>query len=106
MPQHFLLTAKARTLSVRKAMEIAHDQAFQFFKEMRWGEGEEVARPHCGAIDRHYFRKDRKQWRCKACTHAFSVTSGAIFANHKLPLKVYLAAIAIYTNAVKGVTAT
>lgn len=105
MSQHFLLTAKARTLSVRKVMELTDGQAFQFFKEMRWGEGEEVACPVCGTIDRHYFRNDRKQWRCKACNHAFSITSGTIFANHKLPLRVYLAAIAIYTNAVKGLSA-
>jgi transposase-like protein len=47
----------------------------------------------------------RKQWRCRDCGHTFSVTSGTIFAFHKLPLKVYLAAIAIYTNAVKGLSA-
>lgn len=105
MSQHFLLSAKARTLSVCKVMEMTNDDAFQVFKELRWGEGEEVACPMCGTIDRHYFRNDRKQWRCKACTHAFSVTSGTIFANHKLPLRVYLAAIAIYTNAVKGISA-
>ena len=33
------------------------------------------------------------------------VTSGTIFNNRKLPLSTYLAAIAIYTNAVKGISA-
>jgi len=33
------------------------------------------------------------------------VTSGTIFSNHKLPLTTYLAAVAIYTNAVKGISA-
>jgi len=47
----------------------------------------------------------RKQWRCKCCKHTFSVTSGTIFNNRKLPLSTYLAAIAIYTNAVKGISA-
>ena len=56
-------------------------------------------------IDNHLFRNDRKQWRCKACAYTFSVTGGTIFANHKLPLRKYLAAIAIYTNAVKGISA-
>jgi len=32
----------------------------------------------------------------------YSVTSGTVFAYHKLPLQDYLAAIAIYTNSVKG----
>ena len=81
------------------------EQAFETFREVRWGQGEEVVCPSCGAVAKHYFLGTRKQWRCKDCKHTFSVTSGTIFANHKLPLKVYLAAIAIYTNAVKGISA-
>lgn len=105
MSQHFLLSAKSRTLSVRKVMELTDDQAFTLFREVRWGAGEEVACPVCGTIGKHYFQRTRKQWRCKDCSHTFSVTSGTIFAFHKLPLRVYLAAIAIYTNAVKGISA-
>lgn len=105
MSQHFLLTAKARTLSVRKVMELTDEQAFQVFKEVRWGLGEEVACPDCGSYRKHYFIKTRRQWRCKDCNHTFSVTSGTVFAFHKLPLRDYLAAIAIYTNAVKGLSA-
>lgn len=41
----------------------------------------------------------------QGCQHTFSVTSGTIFSNHKLPLNTYLAAIAIYTNAAKGISA-
>jgi len=105
MSQHFLLSAKARTLSVRRVMELTDSEAFTVFKELRWGAGDEVACPVCGVIGKHYFQRTRKQWRCKDCTHTFSVTSGTIFAFHKLPLRVYLAAIAIYTNAVKGISA-
>lgn len=105
MAQHFLLSAKARTLSVRKVMELTNDEAFQVFKEVRWGAGDEVACPVCGTVGKHYFKACRKQWQCKDCKHTFSVTSGTIFAFHKLPLRVYLAAIAIYTNAVKGISA-
>ncbi len=105
MSQHFLLSAKARTLSVRKVMELADQQAFEAFKEVRWGAGDEVACPVCGTIGKHYLKATRKQWQCKDCGHTFSVTSGTIFAFHKLPLRVYLAAIAIYTNAVKGISA-
>jgi len=84
---------------------LTDDQAFQLFKEVRWGEGDEVACPDCGTIRKHYFIRTRKQWRCKDCFHTFSVTSGTIFAFHKLPLRVYLSAIAIYSNAVKGISA-
>lgn len=42
------------------------------------------------------------RWRCKGCKADFSITSGTIFASRKLPLSVYLAAIAIFCNEVKG----
>ncbi|OYV72792.1 MAG: hypothetical protein B7Z72_03985, partial [Gemmatimonadetes bacterium 21-71-4] len=64
-----------------------------------------TACPVCGTIGKHYFKPTRQQWQCKDCGHTFSVTSGTIFAFHKLPLRVYLAAIAIFTNAVKGISA-
>lgn len=45
MSHHFLLSAKARTLSVRKVMEMTHDKAFQVFREFRWGAGGKVVCP-------------------------------------------------------------
>lgn len=105
MAQHFLLSAKSRSLSVRHVMEMSHQEAFEVFKALRWGDDENVACPCCGVVNSHYFQRTRKTWRCKDCGHTFSVTSGTIFAFHKLPLKVYLAAIAIYANAVKGISA-
>lgn len=105
MSQHFLLSAKARTLSVRRVFEMNDEQAFKVFQKVRWGDGKEVACPQCDVIHANYFIATRRQWRCKDCSHTFSVTSGTIFAFHKLPLKLYLAAIAIFTNAVKGISA-
>jgi transposase-like protein len=105
MTQHFLLSAQSRTLSVLKVMQMSDAEAFAVFKELRWGAGEEVACPCCGVVGKHPFRKDRRQWKCADCGHTFSVTSGTIFANHKLPLKTYLAAIALYANAAKGISA-
>lgn len=105
MHQHFLLSAAARTLSVREVFELNDEQAFDLFRELRWGKGEEVVCPGCGVMEHHWFLPSRRQWRCKACAHTFSVTSGTIFAHHKLPLRVYLGAVALYTNAVKGLSA-
>ena len=42
------------------------------------------------------------RWRCKACLADFSVTSGTLFASHKLSLRSYLLAIAAFCNEVKG----
>ena len=100
MHQHFLLSAAARTLSVREVFELSDEEAFDLFRQLRWGKSEDTVCPHCGVVERHWFLPSRRQWRCKACGHTFSVTSGTIFAHHKLPLRVYLGAVAIYTNAV------
>lgn len=101
MSQHFLLSAKVHTLSVRRVFEMNEKQAFKVFKKVRWGDGKEVICPMRSVVNDYYFIAIRKQWRCKDCSHTFSVTSGTIFAFYKLSLKMYLAAIAIYTNAVK-----
>ena len=103
MKQHFLLSARARTLSVVQVAAMTENEAFEVFKQIRWGK--DVVCPHCGVPNNHYFIRVRKQWRCKDCNHTFSVTSGTIFAFHKLPLRMYLTAIAIFANAVKGISA-
>jgi len=105
MSQHFLLSAKARTLSIKRLFDMSDADAFDLFRDLRWGTMDEVICPCCGSIARHYFIQTRRQWRCRDCAHTFSVTSGTIFANHKLPLKTYLIAIGIFTNAVKGISA-
>ena len=43
--------------------------------------------------------------KCKNCGKQFSVTSGTIFSGHKLPLKKYLLAIAIFSNEAKSISA-
>jgi transposase-like protein len=40
------------------------------------------------------------RWRCKACRKCFSITSGTLFAFHKMGLRIYLAGIAMFTNEV------
>ena len=36
MPQHFLLSAKAGTLSLRAIYEAGEEKAFETFKRLRW----------------------------------------------------------------------
>jgi|AATO01.1.fsa_nt_gi transposase-like protein len=105
MSLHFLLQTKARTLSVVQVLAMSDDDAFALFRDVRWGNGEKVVCPHCGMAHRHDFRPARKIWRCAGCQDDFSVTSGTIFAFHKLPLRLYLAAVILFANAVKGISA-
>jgi transposase-like protein len=105
MSQHLLLSAAARTLSVREVFAMTDAQAFERFRAMRWGQAGEPVCPACGVAEQPWFLPSRRQWRCRACGHTFSVTSGTSFAHHKLPLRVDLGAIAIYSNAAKGLSA-
>lgn len=92
-------------MSLAEIFRLSDDEAFERFKQTRWADqGGEPVCPDCGSL-RHYFIQTRQQWRCKDCQHTFSVTSGTLFAYHKLPLRIYLAAIALYSNAAKGMSA-
>ena len=62
-------------------------EAFEMFKVIRWSETNgDVVCPFFGSLEKPYFLKTRILFRCKECFYTFSVTSGTIFANHKLPL--------------------
>lgn len=100
MPQHFLLSAAARTLSLSKVLRLSDDEAFEVFKQLRWNGGE----PHClrcGCLAVYGYRS-RRIWKCKGCNSQFRVTTATIFAHHKMPLRDILAAIAIFVNGAKG----
>jgi transposase-like protein len=105
MAQHFLLSAKARTLGIAAVTRMTDAQAEKAFADIRWAEtdGEPVC-PHCGCGTCYDARRPNgaPRFRCKACRKDFSTTSGTIFAFHKMPLRQYLAAIVIFCNEVKG----
>ncbi len=107
MSQHFLLSTKARTLSLAKVLRLSDEEAYDAFKAIRFSEnGGEAFCPKCGATDLYALPR-RKMWRCKAaeCGCQFSLTSGTIFASRKLSIRDILAAIAIFTNGAKGYSA-
>lgn len=105
MSQHFLLSAKARTLSIATVARMTEDEARKTFQAIRWAENDgEAYCPKCGCTA-CYGYKSRPIWKCKNCNHQFSVTSGTIFASHKMPIRDYLLAIAIFVNGAKGMSA-
>jgi transposase-like protein len=105
LPQHFLLSAAARTLSLASVVRMSDEEVERVFIRLRWSEnGGEAFCPHCGCTTVYMARRPNgaPRWRCKACRKDFSVTSGTLFAFHKMPLRSYLMAIAIFANEVKG----
>lgn len=105
MAQHFLLSRQAKTLTLAHVFRMSDDEAEATFKRIRWANtsGEPVC-PHCGSLDVYDCRRPSgaARFRCKGCRKDFSITSGTLFASRKMPLRGYLAAIAIFCNEVKG----
>lgn len=105
MAQHFLLSAQARTLSLRSIYAAGEDAAYATFCKLRWPEtdGEPVC-PDCGCWS-IYRITTRRRFKCAGCHGQFSVTSGTIFASRKMAFVDLLAAICIIGNAKKGISA-
>lgn len=103
--QHFLLSTAARTLSLKQVFRMSDNEAYERFCYLRWPEtdGEAVC-PKCGCTET-YNITTRRRFKCVACHHQFSVTSGTIFANRKLSYTDLLAVIVIFVNGAKGVSA-
>ena len=112
MSQHFLLSAKARTISEVEVARMSEDEAREVFEKLRWSDtdGEPVCN-NCGCTESYVINthtpsgKPVRRYKCKACRKQYTVTSGTIFASHKLELRDYLLATIIFVNAVKGISA-
>ncbi|MEO8722229.1 MAG: IS1595 family transposase [Sphingobium sp.] len=105
MTQHFLLSAQARTISLKAVFTMGEDKAYETFCQMRWPENDgEAVCPRCGCVE-VYKITTRRKFKCVACHHQFSVTSGTIFASRKLSFTDLLAAIVIFANGAKGIAA-
>lgn len=99
------MSAKARTLSLSAILRMTDDEAHARFQAIRWVDnGGEPFCPRC-ECQIVYAMGTRRLWKCKDCRHQFSVTSGTIFASRKMPIRDYLAAICLFVNAVKGISA-
>jgi len=103
--QHFLLSAAARTLSLKTIFSEGEAAAYRRFRRLRWPDtGGEPVCPVCGCLD-VYILSSRRRFKCAACHRQFSVTSGTIFASRKLSFVDLLGAICLFVNASKGLSA-
>src|SRR5262245_11050641 len=105
MAQHFLLSRTAKSLTLAQVFRMTDAEAETTFRRIRWPENNGGAIcSHCGSLTAYDCRRPSgaPRWRCKDCKKDFSITSGTLFSSYKLPLRGYLAAIAIFVNEVKG----
>lgn len=94
-----------KTLSIYEFLELIPDEksAAKYLSDRRWKFGRVC--PYCYS-DATVEVKNQKPmpYRCCECRKHFSVRTGTVFAESKLPLKKWLLAIYLMTTARKGIS--
>lgn len=80
-------------------------EAVFFMANIMWGSTTEIPCPHCGTVDEHYWSLKELRWKCRACGKRFSVTSGTVFADRKLPLVKILKMAFDWSTSASGLPA-
>lgn len=97
----------------KRAIDFTHEdiaklsdrQAVLLMAEASWGSTTQMPCAHCGTIDVHYWSAEQLRWKCKCCGKRFSVTSGTVLADHKLPLRRILQIALSWANGASGMPA-
>jgi transposase-like protein len=77
-------------------------EAVKYFEQFRWGKN--PACPYCGSLSIGDRNKDLR-FHCKDCFKSFSVTTNTNLHNTRLPLKSWLYAFGVISDAKKGISA-
>lgn len=76
-----------------------------YFERNRWAG--EVSCPHCGSLSTAEVKSHKPMpYRCRDCRQHFSVRTGTVLAESRLPLHKWLMAIYMMTTARKGIPST
>jgi transposase-like protein len=81
------------------------EAARKYFEGNRWPDG--ASCPHCGSVAIAEVKNQKPMpYRCRDCRQHFSVRTGTVFAESRLPLHKWLMAIYMMTTARKGIPST
>ena len=77
------------------------ETGIKYFEQIRWGDN--IVCPHCGAVKPY---RTNRGFKCsdKECHKKFTVRTGTIFENSKIPFRVWFAAIYLATTSSKGIS--
>jgi transposase-like protein len=94
--------------ALRKAT-VSEAAAVEFMEQQRWGDA--PACPRCGAAEVYKMtsadgtRNKDYRWRCRGCKRMFTVRTGTIFEETRLPLRVWVFAFWRAAASKKGCSA-
>lgn len=100
-PNPILVSLREASLDERKAVEL--------FEANRWNG--EPACPRCGSVDVYQMksktgeREKNFRWRCRDCNRMYSVRTGLVMEESRLPLRVWAFAFWKACSSKKGVSA-
>ena len=101
------MTDKPETVSLFQLFQRFPDEeaARLYFERNRWAG--EVSCPHCGSLSVAEVKNHKPMpYRCRDCRQHFSVRTGTVLAESRLPLQKWLMAIYMMTTARKGIPST
>jgi transposase-like protein len=95
-------------LSALRAATINETAAVEFLEKQRWADT--PACPLCGDVDVYRMmsgeqRNKDYRWRCRGCREMFTVRTRTVFAETRLPLRVWVYAIWKACSSKKGISA-
>lgn len=98
-----IMKKTAKTLSVYSFMQKFPDEssAVLFFEKQIWDD--KPVCPHCGSAETTP-RVKRNGHRCKTCRKDFTIRTGTIFENSRLPLHKWLYAMYLLVTSRKGIS--
>src|SRR5579872_6157413 len=78
--------------------------AIEFLEAVRWHGEPSCFRCGCTDVSRVKTNRKRPVWFCKGCQKQFSVTTGTIMEDSKIPLNKWLMAIHLMCASKKGIS--
>lgn len=102
MTESFSKSAASRNFAQKHIDQLSDQEVHDLCALARWKDPDKQICPMCGSVRRHYFFRQRQQWRCNDCSSWFSVTSGTALSDRKLPLRTLLAILIKFNADAKG----
>src|SRR5271156_4481071 len=100
--------SKSVILEALRNAAVDESRAVAFLEQQRWGN--EPCCPRCGDLEIYQMmsngqRNKDYRWRCKGCKKMFTVRTGTVLEETRLPLRVWVYAIWKAASGKKGYAA-